>query len=63
MLEKIKISFSKEIIKSDWIDADTKSKIMEKKNKLNAHIGYPEWIFDDKALNKYYEGVSLIFFN
>lgn len=59
MLENIKTSFSKMINESTWIDENTKSRIMQKKNNLGSFIGYPEWVFDDKALNKYYEGVKL----
>lgn len=57
MLENIREAFALLVVKMDWMDQPTKMATLEKNRKMTSGIGFPEWLFDEKKLNEYYEGV------
>lgn len=57
MLEDIRKAFASLVIKMDWMDKSTKIATLEKNRKMSSAIGFPEWLFDEKKLDEYYEGV------
>ncbi|XP_057329161.1 neprilysin-4-like [Microplitis mediator] len=59
MLEHIRSAFREIVIRTNWIDKKTQFGILEKSNEMAYVIGYPEWLFQDKHLNKYYQGIDL----
>ncbi|XP_014467305.1 PREDICTED: neprilysin-11 isoform X1 [Dinoponera quadriceps] len=59
MLEDIREAFVSLIGETDWMDLQTKVATLEKSKKMTSEIGYPEWLFDEKKLNEYYEGIDL----
>lgn len=61
MLEDIREAFVLLVDKTDWMDQQTKVATLEKSRKMTSEIGFPEWLFDDKKLNEYYKGVSLVY--
>lgn len=60
MLEDIREAFVSLVGKTDWMDSQTKVVTLEKSRKMTSEIGFPDWLFDKKKLNEYYEGVSLL---
>ncbi|CAG5098011.1 Similar to Endothelin-converting enzyme homolog (Locusta migratoria) [Cotesia congregata] len=59
MLEHIRAAFRDIVMRSRWIDNKTRLGILEKSNRMAYVIGYPEWLFREHDLNKYYEGIEL----
>ncbi|XP_050462016.1 endothelin-converting enzyme homolog [Cataglyphis hispanica] len=59
MLEDIKEAFASLVVKMDWMDQSTKIATLEKNRKMRSGIGFPEWLFDEKQLDEYYEGIDL----
>lgn len=57
MMNDIKEAFDSLVLKTDWMDKQTKTATLEKNKKMEAQIGYPDWLFDEDVLNEYYEGV------
>lgn len=57
MLEDIREAFASLVINMDWMDKSTKIATLEKNRKMRSGIGFPEWLFDEKQLDEYYEGV------
>ena len=39
-----------------WMDEDTKRKVNQRLDDLEVDTGYPDWLLDDKELDKEYEG-------
>ena len=58
MLEDIRSAFASIVIKADWMDQATKLATLEKSRRMTYAIGHPDWLFDEKKINEYYEGVS-----
>lgn len=63
MLEHIRSAFRDIVMRTNWIDKKTQFGILEKSNEMAYVIGYPEWLFQDNHLNKYYQGVNFFFLN
>ncbi|KAH0553572.1 endothelin-converting enzyme homolog [Cotesia glomerata] len=59
MLEHIRAAFRDIVMRSRWIDNKTRLGILDKSNRMAYVIGYPEWLFREHDLNKYYEGIEL----
>lgn len=57
MLDDIKQAFASLVLRTDWMDQQTKKATLEKNRKMESQIGFPDWLFDEKVLNEYYEGV------
>ncbi|KAL6254536.1 hypothetical protein P5V15_014589 [Pogonomyrmex californicus] len=58
MLEDIREAFASLVVQTDWMDQSTKMATLEKSQKMGSEIGFPKWIFDNKILNEYYEGID-----
>lgn len=58
MLDDIKEAFASLVLRTDWMDKQTKTATLEKNRKMESQIGFPDWLFDEKMLNEYYEGVG-----
>ena len=54
MIEAIQASYHDIIATNDWLDDITRQKSLEKLVKVTKNVGYPDWIMDDKELDKYY---------
>ncbi|XP_076659476.1 M13 family metallopeptidase neprilysin 5 [Halictus rubicundus] len=59
MLGDIKEAFASLVSKTDWMDEQTKTATLEKNQKMQSQIGFPDWLFDEEVLNEYYEGIEL----
>ncbi|XP_076620842.1 M13 family metallopeptidase neprilysin 5 [Colletes latitarsis] len=59
MLNDIKEAFASLVSHTDWMDKQTKTATLEKNRKMESQIGFPKWLFDEDALNYYYEGIDL----
>ncbi|XP_033298235.1 neprilysin-4 isoform X1 [Bombus bifarius] len=59
MLDDIKQAFASMVSRTDWMDRQTKMATIEKNRKMESQIGFPDWLFDEKVLNEYYEGIDL----
>ncbi|XP_029165172.1 neprilysin-1-like [Nylanderia fulva] len=58
MWENIREAFVLLVERTDWIDSSTKMAMLEKNRKMSSEIGFPTWLFNEKKLNKYYEGID-----
>nr|XP_031838249.1 neprilysin-4 [Nomia melanderi] len=59
MMNDIKQAFDSLVLKTDWMDKQTKTATLEKNRKMESQIGFPDWLFDEDVLNEYYEGIDL----
>ncbi|XP_015119868.1 neprilysin-4 [Diachasma alloeum] len=59
MLEHIRTSFASLVTTTAWMDQKTKLSTLEKSKKMVYVIGHPDWLFDEKILNEYYEGIEM----
>ena len=59
MIRNIRDAFSELLERIDWMDDNTKNVAREKVASIAEKIGYPEYIFNDTAINLYYEGVCI----
>ncbi|XP_011310718.1 endothelin-converting enzyme 1 isoform X2 [Fopius arisanus] len=59
MLEHIRTSFASLVATTAWMDQKTKLSTLEKSKKMVYVIGHPDWLFEDKILNEYYEGIDM----
>ncbi|XP_076238270.1 M13 family metallopeptidase neprilysin 5 [Calliopsis andreniformis] len=59
MLNDIKEAFASLVLRTDWMDKQTKTETLEKNRKMESQIGFPDWLFDEDILNEYYEGIDL----
>ncbi|XP_053997359.1 neprilysin-4 isoform X1 [Hylaeus anthracinus] len=59
MLNDIKEAFASLVLRTDWMDKQTKTATLEKNRKMESQIGFPKWLFDEEILNDYYEGIKL----
>ncbi|CAK9811556.1 Nep1 [Anthophora quadrimaculata] len=59
MMDDIKEAFASLVVHTDWMDRQTKIATLEKNRKMESQIGFPNWLFDEKVLNEYYEGIDL----
>lgn len=57
MMGDIKEAFASLVQRTDWMDKQTKAATLEKNRKMESQIGFPDWLFDERVLNEYYEGV------
>ena len=52
------MAFKSLVDDASWMDEDTKILAREKAESMVSKIGYPDWMKDSTALEKYYEGVQ-----
>lgn len=58
MIDYIQSSFTESLNKADWIDAETKTAILDKSNSVRKNIGIPDWVLDNDEINLFYSEVS-----
>ena len=59
MVDNIRATFRTMLEEVDWMDERTRTKALEKADKITPHIAYAEEILDDSLLTEYYEGLEL----
>lgn len=54
LYERIVDTFRSRIPNTNWMDADTKSRAVDKVDALGYKIGYPDFLLDPSKLDEYY---------
>ena len=57
MIQQIKDAFKEHLAEVDWMDPTTLALATEKADAITDMIGFPDFILNEKKLNKRYEGV------
>lgn len=60
MITQIKNAFKEHLVQLTWMDEQTLKLATEKADAITDMIGFPDFILNEKKLNKRYEGVKLI---
>lgn len=50
----IQKAFNETLSETKWFTAVARSRVLEKLNRLQKNVGYPDWILNDTRLNDYY---------
>lgn len=58
MLNDIHKSFNHLVTNTEWMDAETKNKTLQKSANMKSFIGFPEWLTNATALNEHYNGLE-----
>ena len=58
MTDDLRAAFKDLLLTSDWMDNGTRDFAIEKAAKMQSLIGYPDFPFDDKELDDYYQEVG-----
>ncbi|KAH0999502.1 hypothetical protein HUJ04_005277, partial [Dendroctonus ponderosae] len=59
MISDIKVAFIDHVRSIKWMDADTKKITLEKSEEMLSFIGYPDWLFQEGALDRKYWGLEI----
>ncbi|XP_075234061.1 neprilysin-11-like isoform X2 [Lycorma delicatula] len=59
MIDYIQSSFTESLNKADWIDAETKTAILDKSNSVRKNIGIPDWVLDNDEINLFYSELNV----
>uniref|UniRef100_A0AAR5PYJ0 Endothelin-converting enzyme 1 n=2 Tax=Dendroctonus ponderosae TaxID=77166 RepID=A0AAR5PYJ0_DENPD len=59
MISDIKVAFIDHVRGIRWMDADTKKITLEKSEEMLSFIGYPDWLFQEGALDRKYWGLEI----
>lgn len=59
MLNDIKDAFVHRVGELNWMDKETKKATLEKTKEMISFIGFPEWLLDKMALEKYYANITM----
>ena len=62
MLVDIKAAFDSMVTELDWMDSSTRKMAHKKLHSMRPFVAFPEWIKNPEKLNKFYEGVSFLFY-
>lgn len=57
MIQLIQKAYRQNILDSDWLDEETKQNAIKKADAIKRYVGYPDFIFDDEALDNEYKDV------
>ncbi|XP_074037560.1 endothelin-converting enzyme homolog [Leptinotarsa decemlineata] len=60
MLKRLKTAFENHVTNLDWMDNTTKKVTLQKSREMISFLGYPDWLFEKGALDKYYDGLKII---
>uniref|UniRef100_A0A915L194 Uncharacterized protein n=1 Tax=Romanomermis culicivorax TaxID=13658 RepID=A0A915L194_ROMCU len=60
MIKHLQTAFRQLVSKLDWMDEQTKKVAIEKAQAMLNHIGYPEFILNNTALNEYYADLDIM---
>lgn len=59
MMTSIRVAFKEETAGYEWIDEQTRQKIIEKEVAMKNKIGFPKLCANETMLNKYYENLNI----
>lgn len=59
-MNDVKESFDDLLQESDWLDATTKKRALNKLDAIVQNVGYPDWLLNNTALDEYYNLVTII---
>uniref|UniRef100_A0A158R2U6 Neprilysin-1 (inferred by orthology to a C. elegans protein) n=1 Tax=Nippostrongylus brasiliensis TaxID=27835 RepID=A0A158R2U6_NIPBR len=59
MVADLRATMEELIREGNWMDMKTKEAALEKARMMLQHIAYPEFILNDRLLDKYYRGISI----
>lgn len=59
MVDNIRAAFDGILDQVQWMDADTLSFAKQKLRAMTTHIGYPDELKDDAALERYFTGLEV----
>lgn len=57
LYRRIVEAFRSRMPKTDWMDAETRSRALDKVNGLSHKIGYPDFLLDPAKLDQFYSKV------
>nr|XP_023023032.1 neprilysin-4-like [Leptinotarsa decemlineata] len=60
MLKRLKTAFENHVTNLDWMDNATKKVTLQKSREMISFLGYPDWLFEKGALDKYYDGLEIL---
>lgn len=63
MIERLQEVFHEFLAENDWMDYQTKKTALEKSKQMLSLIGYPEFIYNDAELDKFYSEVGIFQFS
>ncbi|CAJ0604474.1 unnamed protein product [Cylicocyclus nassatus] len=55
----LQIAFRKTLKTTDWLHGPTKNRALHKAKRMLRKIAYPDFVLDDKKLDKHYEGLNV----
>lgn len=59
MIDSLFEAFRERISAIEWIDSESKDKILRKLNRIGRIVGYPDWLSDAKLVANYYRPMQL----
>ncbi len=57
MVEDLKEAFSEMLLNNDWMEESTRRYALDKALEMQSLIGFPDFIYNDTALDEYYANV------
>uniref|UniRef100_A0A158P7B7 Peptidase_M13 domain-containing protein n=1 Tax=Angiostrongylus cantonensis TaxID=6313 RepID=A0A158P7B7_ANGCA len=60
MVNYVQEAFQDMLVENDWLDSSTKASALDKARNIRRVIGYPDFILDDKKLDDFYSGLSVL---
>lgn len=60
MVADIRAEFEDILKKVDWMDDQTRKNALAKAKSMTAFIAYPDELLDNRKLEEFYDGVSII---
>jgi len=60
MVANIITAFKTMVTELDWMDSNTKKRALLKADMMKVYIGYPKWLDDPKAVDRYHKGLRFI---
>ena len=58
MVEYLRSAFADIIAGTEWMDETSRAAALEKLEKIDSYMAYPDWLLDDAEVNDYYGGVT-----
>lgn len=55
----IRAAFDEMVAELDWMDIGTRARAHQKLHAMRPFVGFPNWITNQKELNKFYDGVNM----
>ena len=58
MVEYLRSAFADIIAGTTWMDETSRAAALEKLEKIDSYMAYPDWLLDNAEVNDYYGGVT-----